>query len=205
MALTSHLWFQKRGRNRTEYVHQRYLPIPTMVDEYNHFMNGVDIADQLRAKFSTQQRTMRTWMSLFTQLLDMTLVNAYILSEYWRKSKPKPYKQVRGTHRAFRENLVDGLLHQYKTQPVRIYTTSRQLPTSRHDQPLKIHQKTRASYPGKCYFCRFTKDLCQVRLGLIDEAKSASKVRGTEIMCSHCGVFLCTKCFSLFHNFKSIQ
>jgi hypothetical protein len=34
-------------QKKKEYVHVRPLPIPQMVDDYNHFMNGVDIADQL--------------------------------------------------------------------------------------------------------------------------------------------------------------
>ena len=36
-----------RSRASTEYVHRRLLPIPGIVDDYNHYMNGVDIADQL--------------------------------------------------------------------------------------------------------------------------------------------------------------
>jgi len=45
----------QRGKDETEYVHYCHLPISAMVDDYNHFINGVDIADQLRAKFSTEQ------------------------------------------------------------------------------------------------------------------------------------------------------
>jgi hypothetical protein len=37
----------KLGRQRKEYVHRWLLLIPGMVDDYNYFMNGVDIADQL--------------------------------------------------------------------------------------------------------------------------------------------------------------
>ena len=38
------------------YEHTRLLPIPGAIDDYNHHIGGVDIADQLRAGFSTQQR-----------------------------------------------------------------------------------------------------------------------------------------------------
>jgi hypothetical protein len=31
------------------------LKIPRIVDDYNHNMNGVDIADQLRSNYSTQR------------------------------------------------------------------------------------------------------------------------------------------------------
>jgi hypothetical protein len=35
------------------YEHTRRLPIPGTINGYNHFMGGVDIADQLRAGFTT--------------------------------------------------------------------------------------------------------------------------------------------------------
>ena len=35
------------------YEHTRLLPILGAIDDYNHYMGGVDIADQLRAGFST--------------------------------------------------------------------------------------------------------------------------------------------------------
>jgi hypothetical protein len=38
------------------YENTRLLPIPGAINDYNHHMGGVDIADQLRAGFSTQQR-----------------------------------------------------------------------------------------------------------------------------------------------------
>src|SRR3981189_155213 len=37
----------RKKKDPTDYVHCRFLPIPTMVDNYNHYMNGVDISDQL--------------------------------------------------------------------------------------------------------------------------------------------------------------
>jgi hypothetical protein len=103
-----------------------------MVDDYNHFMNGVDIANQLRAKFSTEQRTSRTWVPLFYYLLDTAICNAYLLSEHHRKSRPSynPKKGNRGTHQAFCKSLIDGLLTQYKIEPVRIYTNPRHLPVA---------------------------------------------------------------------------
>jgi hypothetical protein len=69
----------KLGCKRKEYVHRRLLPIPGMVNDYNHFMNGVDIADQLQAKFTTKQRTHRSWLPLFYFCLDTAIINAYIL------------------------------------------------------------------------------------------------------------------------------
>jgi hypothetical protein len=47
------------------YEQTRLLPIPEAIDDYNHHMGGVDIADQLRAGFSTQQRGVKPWRPLF--------------------------------------------------------------------------------------------------------------------------------------------
>ena len=58
---------------------RKALFIPTAVDHYNHRMNGVDLADQRRAAYTTHQRTRRNWMGLFWFLLDLSAVNTYIL------------------------------------------------------------------------------------------------------------------------------
>lgn len=41
------------------------LAIPTFIDDYNHFMGGVDIADQLRTYYSTQRIALCSWYPLF--------------------------------------------------------------------------------------------------------------------------------------------
>jgi hypothetical protein len=67
------------------YEHTRLLPIPSAIDDYNHYMGGVDIADQLRAGFSTQQRGVKPWRPLFYWLLDSAIINAFCISEHQRK------------------------------------------------------------------------------------------------------------------------
>ena len=64
------------------YEHTRLLPIPGAINDYNHYMGGVDIADQLRAGFSTQQRGVKPWRPLFYWLLDSTIINAFPLLEH---------------------------------------------------------------------------------------------------------------------------
>jgi hypothetical protein len=194
------------GRKKQEYVHVRPLPIPKMVDDYNYFMNGVDIADQLQARFTTEQQTSQTWMPLFYYLLDAAICNAYILSEHYRKSRPSydSTKRIRGTHQAFREALIDALLIQYKIAPTHIYTSSRHLPIRRLDRPDSLHQKRKTTYCGKCHFCRFKQDLLEKQLGYIRGVDYSKNVRQSQVMCGYCDVYLCAKCFLLFHDFQSI-
>jgi hypothetical protein len=103
--------FTPPTRCKESYEHTSLLPIPGAIDDYNHHMGGVDIVDQLRAGFSTQQRGFKPWRLLFYWLLDSAIINAFRLSEHQRKAKLGRAKdKVRSAHRAFRESLVLELL-----------------------------------------------------------------------------------------------
>ena len=54
---------------------------PTVVDFYNHNMNGVDIADQHSVYYSFQQKTWKWWCKVFFWLMEATVVNSYVLYE----------------------------------------------------------------------------------------------------------------------------
>ena len=58
---------------------RKILEIPKIIDDYNHQMGGVDIADQLRGYYNCQLTVHRTWFPLFFWLLDTTLVNCFKL------------------------------------------------------------------------------------------------------------------------------
>jgi hypothetical protein len=55
------------------------VPIPTVIDEYNQHMGGVDQANQYREAYTTHRPTQRNWFSLFYYGLDTALNNAYII------------------------------------------------------------------------------------------------------------------------------
>ena len=55
------------------------LEIPTVVDDYNLFIGGIDIADRLQAVYTSHLPSRRTWFSLFFWLLDCCASNAYLL------------------------------------------------------------------------------------------------------------------------------
>jgi hypothetical protein len=56
------------------------LEILTWVDDYNHNMNSVDLANQFRQLYNTQQIAYRTWIPLFHWILDQAAINAYKLA-----------------------------------------------------------------------------------------------------------------------------
>ncbi len=106
-AITKQLFimFNPPPECKDPYEQRRLLPILGLIDDYNHFIGGVNIADQLRSSYTTQQRARRVWKPYFFWLLDTTIINAFLLSEHLRKAS-LDLKKVRSAHRDFRLLLV---------------------------------------------------------------------------------------------------
>jgi hypothetical protein len=62
------------------------IPTSPVHLEYTTYMRGVDVADQLRSNYSCQVRTHKWWHRIFYFLLDMSVVNMYLMYlECWKK------------------------------------------------------------------------------------------------------------------------
>ena len=85
------------------------LKILKVIDDYNLHVGGVDIADQLRSYYSTQQTSHRNWWPLFFWILDTVIINCYLLAR--KKGSPL-------THREFRSSLVWGLIDSVFTKNI---------------------------------------------------------------------------------------
>ena len=55
------------------------IHIPGCIDDYNHWMNGVDKCDQFVAYYRNCLRCHRIWMPIMFHTLDIMRVNAYIV------------------------------------------------------------------------------------------------------------------------------
>jgi hypothetical protein len=82
------------------------LEILTWVDDYNHHMNSVDLANQHRQPYDTQRIAYRTWIPLFHWILDQAIINAYKLASI-AKTWPKDSHSI---HLEFRRALYARLL-----------------------------------------------------------------------------------------------
>jgi Transposase IS4 len=166
------------------------LPIPVAIDAYNHYMGGVDIANQYRAAFTTlQHRSNRYWKPLFHWLLDIALVNSYLLAKAIQGLVIEKSK-LRRHHRQFQEALAKALM---------IYTEAPE-----HNQVLRL----RRTY---CAYCRknqhwkprqqgrpFGADITNIAGG------SGGRFRGsmTKWGCDSCNIPLCKigDCWHLWHR-----
>ena len=105
------------------------LPIPVGINAYNHHMGGVDIGNQYRAGFTTlQHQNQRYWKPLFYWLLDIALVNSYLLYKAYRKLVIEDSKHYHRDHRRFQEGLAKTLMtycetpeHNQILRPTRSY------------------------------------------------------------------------------------
>ena len=52
---------------------------PTMIDEYNHYMGGVDKLDQLIYTNSFIKKSKKWWKNVFFCLLEISVINVRIL------------------------------------------------------------------------------------------------------------------------------
>jgi len=86
-----------------EFEYRKLLPIPEMIDDYNQFMGGVDIADQLRSNYPTHQKSQRTWLPLWFWALDTTVSNCYVINKHLTPDQ---------SHKEFRLLLARSLIQE---------------------------------------------------------------------------------------------
>lgn len=179
---------------------QQLLKIPCIVNDYNLYMGGVDIADQLRGYYSTQLVSRRNWMPLFFWLLDITLVNSFKLAKL---------KGWSGSQVAFREELlwslvemaeekngddVDILVQSIKKIQITNDSTVDDLPTARlkDGYHLPIHNSGRKI----CAWCNWQA-----------KGKEDKNIPRSFISCKLCNAYLCINknrnCFADFHTLDS--
>lgn len=104
------------------------LEIPEFIDLYNHFMNGVDQADQLRVYYNTQRVHLKSWKPLWHWLLDVAVVNSYKLSYHAQHHANPDLPCERYTkQRIFRRDLA-----------IELFDRSERLTTNQYDQSVAL-------------------------------------------------------------------
>ena len=130
------------------------LLIPKFIDDYNHYMGGVDHADQLRSYYNTQRIHLKNWKPLWHFLLDTTITNCFKLHRHHLKTPARRYGQ-----KEFRTKLAVELFNHsehtttrpgrpapIKTEPLSHYV----IPDSASEhQHLVLSQKSRP-----CIVCK---------------------------------------------------
>lgn len=187
---------------------QKWLYIPQVIDDYNHYMNGVDRANQLRRNLTVHRPfEHRNWRPLWDYMVDVCAVNSSLI---WEKIYPRKSSKKVG-QRPFREALIQALL----TMPYEEATHQRQWvkPVALPCQGPAQHQWERLGQRRHCVWCKtHSREWVptQRRAALTDVTNTApNQGRKRESMslggCRACGVYLCLKtaCFKLYHSNSS--
>lgn len=153
---------------------------PTAIAEYNKIMCGVDRFDQLLECYGIGLRSVKWWHRIFYYLLDLAIVNSYIL-----KTNNKPRKEDQLT---FRINLARHLISGFSSRkrrgrPVFIPWKKTIVPDEIRLSAVGTHFPETGTY-RRCKLC---------------STKAVEK--RTKFVCSSCKVPLCIiECFSKFHG-----
>ena len=107
----------KRRRTRLVTGGREEIRKPVMIDEYNKYMGGVDKSDQLLSYYGFKHRTVKWWKRAAFHLINLAIVNAYLLYKMSIQSKHLSHK-----------DLAKELLLKYndveKSKPKQIISTS---------------------------------------------------------------------------------
>lgn len=153
---------------------------PMVVIQYNKFMGGVDLHDQLRETYSFHRKCVRWWLPLFFYMLDVCIVNAFIIFDL---KFPKKF-----THKQFRTQLMKELVT--KADPENAQRGRRRRRNSQDSEP--EHSPTREDKRGDCVVCSNRGQ---------KEGKEIGKRVRTHYKCNKCDKYMCPNiCFEAKHS-----
>src|SRR5215510_7211457 len=161
---------------------QRNRPVrPHIVELYNQHMGHVDNADRMVNSYSMIRRTFKWTTKLFFHLLDLTVLNSWILLSSCG---------AKHTHRDFRLLLVRNLIEEAgKSQdcPTPRLVGSSHLGAKdvlRLENHFNSHWQVKSSKNLRCHLC-----------------SSCGRRKGTMYKCARCDVGLCVvPCFKEYHT-----
>ena len=110
-----------------------------VIANYNKYMNAVDRSDQILATNNINRKCVRWWKALFFHLIDIAIVNSYILFQENRTNSPDepPLKRPASYSLTnFREEVVKGLcgFAEYGSPPPRHLASNLAPPSSEVSQ-----------------------------------------------------------------------
>lgn len=195
------------------------IHIPGLIDDYNHWMLGVDKSDQLIAYYRPEVRCQRIWMPIFFHCLDLIRVNAFII---WRKLTN--VQGMLGEHKIFIVEFIKALLGRASSveygktraarqaskalsSPTRFKRTRMtkflpELPRERMNGSLEDHVVgiDSGNMQRICQYCAYLRAISKERGDV-----TIPKTRRVTRMCISCNVHLCKAHFNVYHGRSSVS
>ena len=182
-------WTGKMNRNDGTPIYK-----PSCIVDYIQKMGGVDLSDQLLTYYSFLRKTGKWWRKLWVHVLNMLVLNAYILN--------KKFGERKLSHSDYREYIAEYLLRQanrtYDCVDNNNFLQCDRL-VGRH-WPMKLERNaTGCTVPRRCKVC------C---VGLRENMLSGreKKKKCTSYKCQQCNIPLCIDpCFRIYHVEKDYK
>ena len=101
-----HIQVSRKQRNAGRWTNI-LVQQPQIFQTYNLKMNAVDRSDQMLSTFNIQRKCLTWWKTLFFHLIDMAVVNSYILFLEHKANNPNEIERPAGYNQCdFRDELV---------------------------------------------------------------------------------------------------
>ncbi|XP_050297246.1 piggyBac transposable element-derived protein 4-like [Anthonomus grandis grandis] len=153
------------------------MPCPKAIKDYNSYMGGVDLSDQLSGLYDIDRKSQKWWRKVFYKLFLTSATNAWIL---FKEAHNRDVPFI-----VFLVNLAESLINLGRENAgmVRKRCTSRPSSSSRNMVNVGDHLPIQGTTRRRCHSC------------------SSKKIeKRTKTMCSGCKVPLCADCFSIYHK-----
>ena len=153
---------------------------PTMITDYTNFIGGVDVADQLVTYYGFTHYSKKWWKRAFFHLLEVCMVNAYIL--HCSSSPQKSLSHV---------DFILAVARQLLEKSGHMFMSPTQ---SLLDQPQRLVGRNHFPEPSG-----EKKDCCVC-------SSRTRKRKQSSFQCTTCKVTLCIHpCFKNYHTLKHIK
>ncbi|GBP42000.1 Chimeric ERCC6-PGBD3 protein [Eumeta japonica] len=111
----SHFFAESITRYDKKIKRNIQVPCPRVIKEYNAYMGGVDLMDSFIWRYHIRIKSRKWRMRLFYHLLDITIINSWVLDKNVNVKRGTPQKDILKLD-DFRTELADTLC-QYQKRP----------------------------------------------------------------------------------------
>ena len=171
--------FHKVQRWQRDKKAKGFVSQPNVLKNYSSFAGGVDKHDWLISKYATTIRGKKWYWPLFTRILDMAVVNAYIIYKLIHTDDGEPATDLLWFKRVICRSYL-------KLGTIRLRPGIRRSYSGPSQNPLDVRYDTR----GHIIMKRSEQRRCQ------NKPCSARPIT----YCSKCNVTLRVSCFSFYHT-----
>jgi hypothetical protein len=192
---------------------EKTIEIPKIIDDYNNWMGGVDLANQLISQYKPQFRCRRTWVPLFLQAQDIVRMNSYVAAKalgYQKEHKQwvcswieelnnrantreENARRTRAAAAAAAQAQAQSNNNTNDKRP-RMGKRKFNMVESRFEEGVHVMVKNPDGSQQRCHRCAFL--LAKSK----KEGAEPHKFKRVRTMCAHCNVPLCSECFTPFHT-----